>query len=258
MSKTALIVFAHQEPTSSFNAALRDTAEIALKKQGYDVEISDLYAQGFDPRSTRQDFTGSSMDPHHLRYKEEAAHAYLTQGMCAQTQAEVDKVKRANLLVFQTPMYWFSVPAILKGWFDKILVSGFAFELPNHMYDTGLMKGKKAVLSMTTGSPAGMLSDRGLNGDINVHLWPIQYGTLRFCGFDVLAPQVTYSPELADDRQRNEMLNTWARRLETIDTEKPLAFVSLEHFDPSKWFVLKDEYIKAGIPLSIGHHLGNR
>lgn len=56
-TKTALIVFAHQEP-KSFNGALRDTAEQTLMKLGFTVEISDLYAQEFDARATKHDFTG--------------------------------------------------------------------------------------------------------------------------------------------------------------------------------------------------------
>lgn len=73
-------------------------------------------------------------------YNLEAAHAYKTSGLCAEIQAEVEKLRRADVIVFQFPMYWLSVPAILKGWFDRVLVPGFAFGIPHNTYDNGYMK----------------------------------------------------------------------------------------------------------------------
>ncbi|XP_060071973.1 ribosyldihydronicotinamide dehydrogenase [quinone]-like [Ylistrum balloti] len=260
-SKTALIVYAHQEP-KSFNAALKDAAVNSLEKAGYSVEVSDLYAQGFDPRATVDDFTGTLSNPNHLRYNEEAKNAYKTSTMCAQTKAEVEKVRRADVIVFQFPVYWLSVPAILKGWFDKVLVAGFAFDFPNHLYDNGLLKGKKAILSVTTGSTEIMNSDRGVSGDINISLWPIQYGTLRFCGFDVMRPHICFCPGYTPDDRRKEILEEWKNRLQDLHTETPIDFVSVNNFDPEKWFIMKEdcleEALKSDTALSVGHHLGKK
>ncbi|XP_033734123.1 ribosyldihydronicotinamide dehydrogenase [quinone]-like [Pecten maximus] len=259
--KTALIVYAHHEP-KSFNAALRDTAVDALKKSGYTVEISDLYAQRFDPRATKDDFTGSLSNPDHLEYHLEAKHAYQTSTMCAETKAEVDKVRRAHVIVFQFPMYWFSVPAILKGWFDKVLVAGFAFQFPNDIHDNGLMKGKKAIISMTTGGTETMFTDRGVHGDIDIVLWPIQYGTLRFCGFEVMKPHITFCPAYSPKIKRKELLTEWSKRLQGLHKETPQSFISIKNFDPEKWLVMREEYIQGeankDIASSIGHHLGKR
>ncbi|OWF37083.1 NAD(P)H dehydrogenase [quinone] 1 [Mizuhopecten yessoensis] len=182
--------------------------------------------------------------------------------MCAQTQAEVDKVRRADVIVFQFPMYWFSVPAILKGWFDKVLVAGFAFDYPNNLYDNGLMKGKKAILSLTTGGSGVMFSDRGLNGDINVALWPIHYGLLQFCGFDVMRPHICFCPGYSSDDQRKEYLVKLTNRLKGLYEESPQNFVSVNNFDPKKGFAMTEEYVQkesnnAKAP-SIGHHLGKK
>ena len=56
--KNVLIVYAHQEPRKSFNAALKDVAKETLEKQGHHVEVSDLYGQHFNPVASRADFTG--------------------------------------------------------------------------------------------------------------------------------------------------------------------------------------------------------
>ncbi|XP_069117200.1 ribosyldihydronicotinamide dehydrogenase [quinone]-like [Argopecten irradians] len=259
--KSALIVYAHQEP-KSFNAALKDTAVDTLTKLGYTVHVSDLYAQGFDPRATKDDFTGPLANPDHLQYQNEIKHAYEHSTLNDEIKAEVNKLRRADLIIFQFPMYWFSVPAILKGWFDRVLIAGFAFAFPNNIFDNGLLKGKRAILSLTTSGSETMYSDRGISGDIRVTLWPIHYGTLRFCGFDVMQPQVSFSPGFSPESKRKEMLDNWSKRLEGLQKEAPQSFVSTDSFDPQKWFVMKDEFIEKeadnNIAPSVGHHLGKK
>lgn len=99
----------------------------------------------------------------------------------------------------QFPMYWCGVPAIMKGWIDRVLTLGFAY-LWEKPYSPGTFKvrllkvhtlnlycilkrchllyfvlqDKKAMLSFTTGSHESMFSANGINGDINVTLWPLQ------------------------------------------------------------------------------------
>ncbi|XP_076089656.1 NAD(P)H dehydrogenase [quinone] 1-like [Mytilus galloprovincialis] len=258
--KTALIVYAHPEP-KSFNSALRDTAVKTLQAQRYNVLVSDLYAQHFQPVISKTDIIGELEDPKHFNYPNEVGAAYKKDSLCLDVKQEIQKLKLADLVIFQFPMQWASVPAILKGWFERVLIKDFAFSFPN-MLDEGLIKGKKAVLSFTTGCPGGMFTPNGLLGDLNVILWPIQYCTLRFCGFDVLKPQCSFSPTHADDKQREEMLNAWGTRLKNILTEEPIMFPSLSNFDAQKWFVISDNYVEEQknkeVGLSVGHHLGKK
>ncbi|XP_058932620.2 ribosyldihydronicotinamide dehydrogenase [quinone] isoform X2 [Kogia breviceps] len=121
----------------------------------------------------------------------------------------------------QFPLYWFSVPAILKGWMDRVLCQGFAFDIPG-FYDDGLLKGKLAILSLTTGGTADMYQKTGASGDFRYFLWPLQHGTLHFCGFKVLAPHISFAPEFASEEERRGMVASWAQRLKTIWKEEPI------------------------------------
>ncbi|KAK2506651.1 hypothetical protein MC885_020346, partial [Smutsia gigantea] len=129
----------------------------------------------------------------------------------------------------QFPLYWFSVPAILKGWMDRVLCQGFAFDIPG-FYDSGFLKNKLALLSFTTGSTAEMYTKTGVSGDFRYFLWPLQHGTLHFCGFKVLAPQISFGPELVSEEERREMITSWAQRLRNIWKEEPI------HCTPSWYF----------------------
>ncbi|XP_054982633.1 ribosyldihydronicotinamide dehydrogenase [quinone] isoform X1 [Sorex araneus] len=170
--KKVLIVYAHQDP-GSFNAALKKVAVDELSRQGCLVTVTDLYALDFEPRATRKDFTGALSDPEHCNYGLEAFRAYQREALSRDITAEQEKVREADLVIFQFPLYWYSLPAVLKGWMDRVLCQGFAFDFPG-FFESGFLKGKRAVLSFTTGGSAEMYSKTGISGDIRCYLWPIQ------------------------------------------------------------------------------------
>jgi NAD(P)H dehydrogenase (quinone) len=60
---------------------------------------------------------------------------------------------RADLLILQFPIWWFGMPAILKGWADWVLARGFAY-VAGRKYDTGMFRGKTAMVAATTGTSA--------------------------------------------------------------------------------------------------------
>lgn len=154
--KKVLIVYAHQEPRS-FNGSLKDVAVAELSRQGCRVTVSDLYAMGFEPSATRKDVTGALSNPSFFNYGVESHEAYRRKALSSDIVEEQKKLQEADLVIFQFPLYWFSVPAILKGWMDRVLCQGFAFDFPG-FYDDGFLKGKLAVLSFTTGGTAEMYS----------------------------------------------------------------------------------------------------
>ncbi|XP_061671797.1 NAD(P)H dehydrogenase [quinone] 1 isoform X3 [Syngnathoides biaculeatus] len=170
--KTVLIVYAHQS-MGSFNEALRDIAAKELSMQGYRIIVSDLYAMNFKANSTQDDIIGDLKNPELFQYGEETMHAWKEGRLSEDIVAEQRKVEEAELIIFQFPLYWFSVPAIMKGWMDRVLTQGFAFSLEK-MYNNGIFKNKKAMLSFTTGATESMFRPDGINGDINVALWPLQ------------------------------------------------------------------------------------
>lgn len=130
------------------------------------------------------------------------------------------------------------------------------------MYDNGPFRNKKTVLSITTGGSGSMYSLQGIHGDMNIILWPIQSGTLRFCGFQVLEPQLTYSIGHTPTDARIQILDGWKKRLENIWDETPLYFAPSSLFDLNfqAGFIMKkevqDEQKNEKFGLSVGHHLG--
>ncbi|KAF7659752.1 hypothetical protein LDENG_00293590 [Lucifuga dentata] len=258
--ETVLIVYAHQS-LGSFNAAVRDVTVQELLQQGCRVVVSDLYAMNFKASATQDDITDELKNPELFQYGDETMHAWMEGRLTEDIVAEQRKVKEANLIIFQFPLYWFSVPAIMKGWIDRVLAQGFAFSLEK-MYNNGIFKDKKAMLSFTTGATQTMFRPDGINGDINVTLWPLQNGTLHFCGFQVLAPQIFWSPAFCPHIVRTTMLEGWRARLKGLLVEKPLTFAPCELFDLSfqGGFLLrpnvKEEYKSRSYGITTGHHLG--
>ncbi|KAL4613704.1 NAD(P)H dehydrogenase quinone 1-like isoform X1 [Arapaima gigas] len=229
--KTVLIVFAHQSPRS-FNAAVRDVAVHTLQGQGCQVIVSDLYAMDFRAVATAKDIAGELQNPEYFKYNEETLVAWREGRLSEDITAEQRKVQEADLIIFQFPMYWFSMPAILKGWIDRVFTQGFAFSLQK-MYSNGVFKDKKALLSFTTGAPESMFLPDGINGDINITLWPIQNGVLNFCGFQVLPPQIFWAPATSPTSVRKVMLEAWQTRLGALWEETPLSFAKMHLFDMS-------------------------
>ncbi|XP_031434652.1 NAD(P)H dehydrogenase [quinone] 1-like isoform X1 [Clupea harengus] len=256
--KNVLIVYAHQS-AGSFNAAAKDASVEQLTAEGCNVVVSDLYAMKFKAAATEEDVTGEVKDSKHFKYGEETMVAWKESRLSADIVEEHKKVTEADLIIFQFPMYWFSVPAIMKGWIDRVLTQGFAFTSEKR-YSQGLFKEKRAMLSFTTGSNEAMFSSNGINGDMNVTLWPLQNGILYYCGFQVLAPQIFWAPPHIPSDARDTMLEGWRQRLKGLLSETPLTFAPADSFDTGSGFQLKKEVkeqqAKAPFGLTVGHHLG--
>jgi NAD(P)H dehydrogenase (quinone) len=214
-----LLVLAHPE-RKSFNGAMFDAAVATLRSAGHTVATSDLYRMNFDPVSSRRNFS-SVKDPDYLKLQQEELHATAIGGFAPEIEAEIAKVEAADLMVWQFPLWWFGLPAILKGWVDRVFAMGRTYG-NGRIYDTGKFVGKRALLSLTTGGPEAAYRPDGFNGDLDVMLKPIHRGILNFTGFAALAPQVIYGPVRADDEQRAAWLASWARRLDSIEREAPI------------------------------------
>ena len=214
-----LIVFAHPEP-ASFNGALKDVAVHELERMGHAVAVSDLYRMGWNPALGPDDFGGERADADYLDLSREQERAFATHAHSADVTAEQAKVTEADLVLFQFPVWWFSMPAILKGWVDRVFAMGRTYG-GDRIYTNGVFKGKRALLSLTTGGPASAYVKGAFNGDIQAILRPVQRGMLQFVGFDVLAPQITYGPVRLEQDARVERLAAYAERLKNIASEKP-------------------------------------
>jgi len=238
-----LIVFAHFD-AGSFNASLLTTAIETLKGQGHEVRVSDLYAMNFDPVTRPTDFS-TPENPDHIRYDTEQRHAVKTGTLPADVQAELDKLMWCDALILQFPWYWFGLPAIMKGWVDKVFAMGAAYG-QGQWYNRGALKGRRAMLAFSTGCFPSMCGPDGINGDMEIILWPIQNGILRFTGFDVLPPHISHSVNYKSHDQRRQMIDDYATRLRGLFDDEPLPFNDREDFT-------KDWRLKPGItPRAVG------
>ena len=215
-----LIVLAHPE-RKSFNGALFDTALRSLEAGGHTIAHSDLYRMGFDPVSGRANFL-TVKDPDYLKLQLEETFATEKDGFAPDIEAEMRKIEACELMILQFPLWWFGLPAILKGWVDRVLAMGRTYGYGS-IYETGKFRGKRALLSLTTGGPQEAYGKGGFNGDMEAILRPIQRGILQFVGFDVLAPQIHFAPVRASEAQREAWLADYARRLSAISGESPIA-----------------------------------
>jgi NAD(P)H dehydrogenase (quinone) len=211
-------VLAHPEH-QSFNGAMFRTAVEAFTAGGHEVRTSDLHAMQFDPVSGRHNFI-TVKDPDYFKQQIEEMHATEAYGFAEDIENEIQKVEWCDLMIWQFPLWWFGVPGILKGWVDRVFAMGRTYG-GDRIYGNGVFKGRRAMLSLTTGGPPPAYVKGGFNGDLNAILRPIQRGMLQFVGFEVLAPQIVYGPVRLEQGQRTGLLTAYAERLKAIQDEKP-------------------------------------
>jgi NAD(P)H dehydrogenase (quinone) len=212
------LVLAHPEP-KSFNGALFREAYRLLSKQGHSVQTSDLYSMRFDPVSDRRNFT-SIKDPDFFKPQIEEIHATEVGGFAPDLENELQKLEWCDLMIWQFPLWWFGLPAILKGWVDRTFAMGRTYG-DGRFYETGVFKGKRALLSLTTGGPGSDYEKGGWNGDIHSILRPIERGMFQFVGFSVLSPHIVYGPARQAPADRVRELERYAARLQQIGQEEP-------------------------------------
>lgn len=200
-----LIVYAHPEP-SSFNAALRDMAVRTMESMGFEVRISDLYAMKFNPVASWSDFR----DGHDLssrQYGMIQRDAYLNDLLSNDIKEEQSKLAWCDSVLLQFPLWWFGMPAILKGWLDRIFTAGFAFD-KDKWFDSGLLKPRKVLVSVTTQSPESAYQESGIHGRMDQYLKPIHH-TFRFAGISPLSPFIAYGVMNMDDQARRGVLQDY-------------------------------------------------
>lgn len=187
----AHIVLAHPEPRS-FNAHVARSGAAALEADGWTTSISDLYAMGFDPCERPEHFRDRArterFDP-----QAEQRHASERGSLPRAVAAELENMDRADLLVLQYPMWWHLPPAMLKGWFDRVLAYGEVYTGAKR-FEFGRFAGKRAMISVTVGTGPETYAHDGRSGDIELMLWPVNF-TLAYVGYTVLAPFVAYGVE---------------------------------------------------------------
>ena len=221
------IVHAHHEP-SSFNGALTREAIAALRSANHDVRVSDLHAMGFNPVSDRRNFT-TVANPTRLKQQDEEEYASLNDGYTSELQLEMDNVAWCDVLIFQFPLWWLGLPAILKGWVDRVFAVGRAYG-GGRYFGRGVFGGKRAMCSVTVGGTAPVYSDIGVYGPIESILFPIHHGILGFVGFTVIEPFVTFAPSRMTDAERRAVLAHYRERVTNLSVAPVLPSLDIDRY----------------------------
>lgn len=224
-----LLVYAHPEPRS-LNGALRDFAVRHLRAQGHGVEMSDLYAMGWKAALDAADFTARAPGTR-LDTVGDSLRAYQGGTLSADVRAEHAKLARADVLILQFPLWWYSMPAILKGWVDRVWACGYAYGVGEHSgthwgdrFGEGVFQGRRAMLVVTMGGWDSHYSARGVNGPIEDILFPIEHGILYYPGFDVLPHFAVYHTSRLDAAGFAQTTAAFAARLDTLAETTPIPF----------------------------------
>lgn len=224
-----LLVFAHPEPRS-LGGALRNVAVRELTAEGHEVQVSDLYAMRWKSEVDRADFPTLAADAR-LKVAGASGEAFKAVALTEDVRAEQEKLKWADALILQFPLWWYSMPAILKGWVDRVYAYGSAYGVGEHSdshwgdrFGEGLFTGKRAMLIVTTGGWKEHYSSRGINGPIDDLLFPINHGVLYYPGFDVLPPFVAYRVDRLGEAEFAVVADDLRGRMRTLTTASPIAY----------------------------------
>ncbi|MCZ8298397.1 NAD(P)H-dependent oxidoreductase [Flavobacterium sp.] len=203
----AHIVFAHPN-LQSYNGLLRNTAIQTLEAFGWSVTVSDLYQMKFKASADEDDFTSLyNEDFFDLQVEQQTATQRKTYS--ADIVREHQLLSDTDLIIFQFPLWWYSMPALLKGYIDRVFSMGWA-------YGGGqALVGKKILVSMTTGAPdfAWTAEKRGTIIDIFKHLF---VGTFGLCGLENLEPFIVYGAKRHSETDKKTNFEKYKKRLTMI------------------------------------------
>lgn len=229
MKKKVLIIYAHPEPTS-LTRQLVDVSVDTLAAQGHEVTQSDLYGMRWKAVFDADDFP-SRVNPDRLSFIMESGHAYSTGQQTEDVATEQAKLLAADAVILQFPLWWYAVPAILKGWIERVYAFGFAYGYKNgtneYRFGDGILKGKRALVNVMAGGPEADYGPRGINGPIDQILFPLTHGALFYPGMDVLPIHAVYGTAHMNTAIEVEAAKAaWRKRLDGLFTDAPIPFRS--------------------------------
>lgn len=160
-----LIIYCNPNP-KSLSAAYRDALVELTELAGQSVNVRDLYNIGFHPVLEQTDFDA-------------VKHGQIP----AEIKVEQDYIQWANLLTFVYPIWWAGMPALMKGYIDRVFSRGFAYLTDNKENLQGLLKDKKVVILNNMGLPYSYYDNIGM---LNSLKQTSDQGIFEFCGMEVM------------------------------------------------------------------------
>jgi len=257
-----LIVYAHPE-LQSLNNAIKSQMVEHLLASGHSVKVSDLYEMNWKPVLDGNDMLSRDLTQP-FNPSIDSKHAYEEGTQSPDITQEQEKLLWADSVIFQFPLWWFSMPAIMKGWFERVYAYGFAYGYGEHSdthwgdrYGEGILTGKRAMLIVTAGGWETHYSKRGVNGPIDDLLFPIHHGMLFYPGFTVLPPFVMYRVGKMDDARFKQTCSDLFKRLDTLGTIASIPYLKQNggSYDiPSLTLKSDINPLFTGFPAHMNHH----
>lgn len=246
-------MYAHPD-RNSFNQQMFDAGRAELANT-HDIVLTDLYTAGFDPVLSERDLGRHAMvgDTFLNRW----AAAYNKGDLPDEIRAEQQKLLDADLIVLQFPLWWYSLPAILKGWIDRVFTSGFGFDLPlgpdrlPRRYGGGLLSGKRAFVVVSAGETAKALGPRGLGGDIDSLLFGLTHGVLWYTGVATYPLHVIADADDFDAAAVECEIGRFTSRIAGLGDEEVISYRRLDSGDYRPGRVLRDELAPGRIDLGL-------
>lgn len=159
---SSLVVVAHPDRDSLTHNAARAAFD-AIRAAGGDVEFADLAAEDFDPRF---------MDADVELYRGRGAVA-------ADIVAEQERIDRAEHVILVFPMYWWSMPALLKGWIDRVFIGKWAYDATPGAAQFGMLDRLTIHLVIVAGDDTESFERHGIPQAVNTQ---IERGIVEYCG----------------------------------------------------------------------------
>lgn len=212
------VLWVHGHPESdSLNHQLMETASRNLRCRA-EVTVVDLYELGWNPVLDSGELSG-------------------TGGPAPEVVAQQHLLRECDLLIVQFPLWWHGMPAIVKGWFDRVFSLGFAYGIKHPetgrtlKYGDGGLAGRRALTIVTAGDRQSSFDPRGINGDIELLLFPLLHGTLWYSGISALRPHLIAGTDVPGWSGADDECRRLLDRLDTVFDEEPIRYRALESGD---------------------------
>jgi NAD(P)H dehydrogenase (quinone) len=191
----ALIVAAHPDQASLTHSIARRLADgVAQSNDGHSFEIADLSAEGFSPQFTMTDLAVHRRD----------------MPIPADIAFEQARIDRADALVLVFPVHWWSMPALLKGWIDRVFSNGWAYDEGPDIKSVKKLRHLNVHLIGLGGASASTYERRGYRDAMKTQ---IDHGIFDYCGAPVLTSELLLGSEAADVVLHLETVHSVGRHL---------------------------------------------
>lgn len=231
-----LLIAAPPSP-ASLAARLLAAADDELRLLGHSTNVVDVVAEGWDPVVRASDYGAAAID---RPVGDHAVAAIASGTLAADVARQQALLREADVVVLLFPLWWFGMPAPLKGWVDRVFTQGFAYGVKDaqgrtRKYGDGAFAGTRGLVVVTAGDRPSAFGERGLNGAIDDVLFPITHGILWYTGIAPLEPLALLGVDAPGWDGADAAEASVRRRMRSLADEQPIPYRRmLDDYDDSR------------------------